>query len=235
MKILKVTNLHETSLANVVAIGAEKQPQLQVLRFVHIASDGLLASETRNYEQLWRNASTLAAVIKDRQGDGQGNIALMMNNHPEFVETMVASSILGVPFVPIDPRAKGLKLAYMLAHTDCEGLVCADYCLDQVLEVLGEDVKLKWILCVTSKEFALTSNVIGATKIEHYQQLLNNATSRLPAAANSPDSPMFMMFTSGTTGNPKAVVYSQGQYMAQADSLANLWRMSMMCFTRVYL
>jgi len=222
MELLKIANLHQLSLAKVVATGAEQLPQLQILRFVHVDAEGGLCGETRNYEQLWRNASRLAAVINERQGGRPGNIALMMNNHPEFVETMVASSILGVPFVPIDPRAKGLKLAYMLSHTDCDGLVCADYCLDQVLEVLGEDVKLKWILCVTSKELALNGNVIGATKIEHYQQLPNNATSRLPAAANSPDSPMFMMFTSGTTGNPKAVVYSQGQYMAQADSLAKL-------------
>tara|TARA_R110002167_G_scaffold92403_4_gene248194 strand:+ start:2170 stop:3816 length:1647 start_codon:yes stop_codon:yes gene_type:complete len=222
VSVLQGIDLKNMSLANVVALQAEMQPLLQVLRFVHVDQGGVLVSETRNYAELWSKASALAAIIKERQPDQIGNIALMMNNHPEFVETMVASSILGVPFVPIDPRAKGLKLAYMLAHTDCEGLVCADYCLDQVLEVLGEDVKLKWILCVTSKELALNGNVIGATKIEHYQQLLNNATSWLPSAANSSDSPMFMMFTSGTTGNPKAVVYSQGQYMAQADSLAKL-------------
>ena len=38
----------------------------------------------------------------------------MMRNHPEFVETMIAASITGCVFVPIDPRTRGEKLAYML-------------------------------------------------------------------------------------------------------------------------
>jgi len=219
MELLKIANLHQLSLAKVVATGAEQRPQLQILRFVHVDTDGALCGETRNYEQLWRNASTLAAVINERQGGRPGNIALMMNNHPEFVETMVASSILGAPFVPIDPRAKGLKLAYMLSHTDCDGLVCADYCLDQVLEVLGDEVSLKWILCVGTNSGAKNS---FANLIEDYQQCLTDAASSLLGVDHAPDIPMFMMFTSGTTGNPKAVVYSQGQYMAQADSLAKL-------------
>ena len=42
---------------------------------------------------------------------------------------MIAASIAGAVFVPIDPRTRGEKLAFMLRNSGCRGLVCADYCL----------------------------------------------------------------------------------------------------------
>jgi crotonobetaine/carnitine-CoA ligase len=50
--------------------------------------------------------------------------ALMLRNHPEFVEAMIAASISATAFVPIDPRSKGGKLAYMLQNSGCKGVVC---------------------------------------------------------------------------------------------------------------
>ena len=52
-----------------------------------------------------------------------------------FVEAMVASSITGALFVPIDPRTKGEKLAFMLSNSGCKGLVTADYSLEEVARV----------------------------------------------------------------------------------------------------
>ena len=46
-----------------------------------------------------------------------------MQNHPEFVDLMVASSILGTVFVPIDPRTRGDKLNYMLEFCRVQGRI----------------------------------------------------------------------------------------------------------------
>ena len=61
--------------------------------------------------------------------------AIMMRNHPEFVEGMIAASILGALFVPIDPRTRGEKLAYMLRNSGAVGVLCADTCLDELASV----------------------------------------------------------------------------------------------------
>lgn len=222
MAILKDINLQELSLAYVVEMQAKQSPSLPVLRFVHVGDDGELKTDVRNYEELWKNASALAATIIKKQKGVEGNIALMMNNHPEFVETMLATSILGLPFVPIDPRARGLKLSYMLSHTDCSGLVCAEYCLAQVLEIFAEVPSLQWILCVSDSEIKQEINSDQGDLVGCYQQALKNENDAALPSKVSPESPMFMMFTSGTTGNPKAVVYSHRRYMALADSMAKM-------------
>ena len=40
---------------------------------------------------------------------------------------MVGSSIAGTVFVPIDPRTRGKKLAYMLTFAECRGAIVGDY------------------------------------------------------------------------------------------------------------
>ena len=58
---------------------------------------------------------------------------------------MVGSSIAGTVFVPIDPRTKGKKLAYMLSHAQCRGAFIADYALDNLQEVIDECENLEQI------------------------------------------------------------------------------------------
>ena len=72
----------------------------------------------------------------------------MMRNHPEFVEAMVAASITGGVFVPIDPRTRGDKLVYMLHNAGCCGIICADYCLAEIDAVRRQLPELKWILAL---------------------------------------------------------------------------------------
>ena len=125
-------------LANIIHSKAEESPDLDVLTFVTIDENKALQDETRTYRELWDNGQRISAALEDvamKEGESFG---LVMANHPEFVETMIGSSIENTIFVPIDPRTKGAKLSYMLSHADCKGVVIADYALDNLQEVLAD-------------------------------------------------------------------------------------------------
>ncbi|QQD17353.1 AMP-binding protein [Spongiibacter nanhainus] len=214
-----MSEFEHLSLAELVKRGAASSPDFDVLKFVYPGTEGGLHHQARSYLELWRKGQLLAGAISHL--GVTGNVALMMNNHPEFVETMVACSLLAVPFVPIDPRAMGDKLAYMLDHTDCEGLICADYCLEQVLAVCADLPPLRWILCVNETPGRAPVCREGLQVLDYHQTLVAADPLR-EMLERAGDTPMFMMFTSGTTGNPKAVVFSQRQYMGMADSLKKL-------------
>ena len=94
------------TIADLVAAHAEKTPAKTALTFVDVTADGGYRTEERSYAQLERNSAALAkrlAALGLRRGDA---FALMMANHPEFVEAVVAGAMLGAVFVPIDPNQR---------------------------------------------------------------------------------------------------------------------------------
>ena len=81
----------ESNIASLVASRAKTHPDLDVLTFEDNA-----AEETRTYLQLWQNGQRVADALA-RSGMRRGDrFALLMQNHPEFVEAMVASATLAV-------------------------------------------------------------------------------------------------------------------------------------------
>lgn len=101
-------------LADLVAARAERDPDLDVLTFEHLSLDGgATPDEVRTYGDLQTHANRLAAALVARGLERGDRFGLMMRNHPEFVETMTAASITGTVIVPIDPRSRGEKLAFL--------------------------------------------------------------------------------------------------------------------------
>src|SRR5471032_3154453 len=126
------TRYSDLTFAGLIGNRAASHPDLDVLT---IEGGGQRTDEVRTFAQLWDSGRRLGAGLRAlglRQGERFG---LLMANHAEFVETMVAAGATGTVFVPIDPRTKGDKLAYMLAAANCVGVVVADYALHQVAEI----------------------------------------------------------------------------------------------------
>ena len=205
-----------TTLAELISDKARTNPDLKILTFVTVGADDQLEDQTRTYRQLYENSQALARGLA-ALGVGHGDkLALMMNNHPEFVETMVASGILGAVFIPVDPRTMGAKLSYMLNFTDCQGAICTDYSLAQVLSVVADCPQLKWLVVVpTDTDFCLPRSPLLITD---YSDLVAAAGEPLELTKQNPVDTMFMLFTSGTTGNPKAVLFPHQKYMGSTQS-----------------
>lgn len=194
--------LNEMILADLVAARAERLPDLDVLTFERWSLGGEAADEVRTYATLAGNANRIAAFLV-RRGLGVGErFGLMMRNHPEFVETMIAASTTGCVFVPIDPRTRGEKLAYMLRQSGCRGIVCADDCLDQVAAVRAGVPDLGWVLALDSGEPAN-----AAAGVESLNEVLAAPAPTVDNRLPGPQAPLQIIYTSGTTGDPKGVVF----------------------------
>jgi crotonobetaine/carnitine-CoA ligase len=208
-------------LYQLVAQQAATQPGFAVLTFLNQDRGGGLEEDIRTYADLHRNGQTLACALQKLGVQAGQQVALMMNNHPEFVEAMLATGRLGAVFVPVDPRSMGAKLVHMLDFTECTGVVCADYCVEAILAVVGDCPRLRWLIVVPSGlEQLLPAS--PALIIQDYRAVMATPGTPQPTPAPAMDAPMFMMFTSGTTGNPKAVVQSHRDYMAKAASYSRL-------------
>ena len=204
-------------LANVIANRAEALPDFRVLT---VEGGGVRADEVRTYRELWDNGQRLARVLIDQGLEPGEHFALLMANHAEFVEAMVAASIAGVVFVPIDPRTKGDKLRFMLDSARCRVAIAADYALDNLAGVRAALPHLRSVIGLATDESPRPLSEHPGVNPLH--RLLPSELPQLPIRATDPDGPMQLIFTSGTTGDPKAIVMTHRRY---CDTSAAVWKL----------
>ncbi len=197
---------NEFILADLISLRAEQKPDLDVLTFEHLSlDDGATPDEVRTYADLHANSNRIAAQLI-RYGMNKGDrFAIMMRNHPEFVEAMIAASITGCVFVPVDPRIRGDKLGYMLRNSGSRGVICADYCVNEVVAVRDQVPELAWILSLESGEIGADS-LSTAAGTDFLGEVLSRPVETVDPVPVELSDPLQIMYTSGTTGDPKGIV-----------------------------
>src|SRR5260221_13733577 len=204
-------------LANVIANRAEALPDLEVLT---IDGGGVRPDDVRTFRQLWGNAQRMTRVLIDQGLQPGEHFALLMANHVEFVEAMIAASVVGAVFVPIDPRTKGEKLRFMLDNARCRGVIAADYTLDNLADMRDERSELRWVIGLATDEGPRPLSDYPGVRSLH--ELLPRDAPALPIQATDPDGPMQLIFTSGTTGGPKGIVMTHRRY---CDTSTAVWKL----------
>jgi len=197
----------EQILAGVIANRMATQLDRAIVTF---ENRGARADDVRTYHCLWEQGQKLAQVLIDL-GMGVGDhFALLMNNHAEFVDAMVAASISGTVFVPIDPRTRGDKLTFMLEMAECKGVIAADYALDNVTEIRSQLTGLQWVIGLETDEG--TRPLADYPGVQSYGDALPQSVPDIAIRTTNPESAMELIFSSGTTGDPKGIITTHARY-----------------------
>jgi crotonobetaine/carnitine-CoA ligase len=194
---------HELAvLARLVARRARDEPNRLALVF----ENGELPAEQVRNRDLALRGNQLAWELR-RAGLGSGDrVAVMLRNHPEFVYAMVADSRLGITTVPIDPRARGERLRYFLSFAGCRAIVVADTTLSdpRAARVIAEAGVRTYALSTPEgraqglaiDDWPSLNEVLEGPEREDAGQHVESLTH-----------PWFLSYTSGTTGDPKAIAF----------------------------
>jgi crotonobetaine/carnitine-CoA ligase len=158
--------------------------------------------ERLSYAQAQDNVNAVAHALLDTVG-AQGHVALLLRNQMEFIPAFLGAMAAGGAAVPLNSEARGPLLEFTIAKSDACAIVVRVDLLDRLAELdsLGE-VKL----VVACGEGAVPDDVHGAPVVRWDDWLSGRPTSparELPAGWDT----ALIMFTSGTTGQSKGVVY----------------------------
>ena len=161
--------------------------------------------ERVSFEGWFRAAATLAAHLQ-AQGVSKGDrVALAMRNLPEWPVAFFAITAIGAICVPLNAWWTGQELSYGLSNSGAKVLICDPERLERAAPHFAELPALEQVLVARAG-----GAVPGATRLEDiiggsagWAELPN---IDLPATDIAPDDPATILYTSGTTGNPKGAL-----------------------------
>ncbi len=161
-----------------------------------------------DYRQLSRQIDRTARGFM-HQGVKQGDrIALWSFNIPEWIFSMLALAEIGAMVVPIDPAASVETLQYIVKQSESYGLIIAGNTDDNTiiktaLVARNTIPSLKKIFIMDGSPAADT--VSWNDLMAGSDETTDDDLAEIRASV-SPEDPVAIMYTSGTTGQPKGVV-----------------------------
>jgi fatty-acyl-CoA synthase len=178
-----------------------------VLGLADVDRLGLVANDLRlSHAEVVARAAPRAAWLRATRRDGPFHVALLLDNVPEFVFWLEAAALAGAVVVGANPTHRGDELVRDLAHTECQFLVTDSTYLPlvdgaRIGDALGEVRR-------ANERVLVLDTAAGRTALDPY-------TTADPAAVAdrsvTPETLGYLLFTSGTSGAPKACLCSQGR------------------------
>jgi fatty-acyl-CoA synthase len=159
------------------------------------------------YRELVEEAGRRAGLFDElRDPDQPPHIGVLLDNVPDYLFWLAGAALSGAVVVGINATYRGDQLGQLVRHTDCQALVTASG-LAPLLDGVDTGVPEHRVLVVDTPGY-------GAALAAH--------APAVPERRIDEDDLFLLLFTSGSTGLPKAVRCTQGRLARTGAHVASI-------------
>jgi steroid-22-oyl-CoA synthetase len=156
----------------------------------------LFEGEAITYRAFVTESAARAALLSDARREGPFHVGVLLENVPEYLYWIGGAALAGAAVVGINSTRRGAELAHDVRHTDCQ-VVVTD--ADGAGLLAGLDVGIP----------ASSMLTVGTPEYERRLGPFDGVSP--PDQLPPPETRLLLLFTSGSTSAPKAVVCSSGR------------------------
>jgi fatty-acyl-CoA synthase len=178
---------------------------------------GLVFEDRRwSWDEVLAAAAARAALLERGGEDGPPHVAVLLDNVPEYHLWLVACALAGAVVVGANPTHGGFELARDLAHTRCRLLV-TDTAHRRMVDGLVLGAALGRVDDANRRVLVVDGPRYRAALDRHRHAPLPDVSSVAESSLG------YLIFTSGTSGAPKACRCTQGRLARISGIVAQMF------------
>ena len=175
------------------------------------------------YKEMWTRVKKLANVLKSlgvRKGD---RVTIYLPMIPELPISMLACARIGATHTVIFSGFSATAIKDRIEDSKSKIVITSDGGYRR-----GNIIKLKEVIDDAIQGLDFVQNVIVvertkntiklSSKDKFWNQLMNDISDVCPAEKLDSTHPLYILYTSGTTGKPKGVLHGTGGYLTHLNS-----------------
>ena len=159
---------------------------------------------TTTYGEVDRLANRLANGLLALGVTPGERVCILGENSLEHLLLFLANCKIGAVSVSLNYRLAPAELAFIIRDSQARALLMLDANFEETLDALRTEF---------TDDFHLITR--GLSESHDWSHWLAQQTDARPVVDVSPEAPCFQLYTSGTTGNPKGVITSHANLIAE--------------------